>query len=162
VGRCAPRVRSASTNVCVASKTRYSNRVIQCLLSRYNRKLGAPLGPAKLDASTGVLSRHFESGTFVTLGPANKTNSGTDRLGFITADINNVAGEVAEPSVRFAGKFASSLECESICGKDETCKSYTWCGPTKGSYAEKCYLRNDTVWQMDIGHKGTTSGKQTT
>ena len=125
----------------------------------YTRKLGAPLGPAQLDASTGVLSRHFKSGTVVTLGPS-KTNTSADSLGFFTADINNVAGKgVTQPSVRFAGKFPSPHACESACSKELDCLSYTWCGPTKGGYAEKCYLRNDTVWQLDIAHKGTTSGK---
>eukprot|EP01043_Picozoa_sp_COSAG02_P028156 COSAG02_NODE_1694_length_11277_cov_36.084855_4_plen_185_part_00 len=128
---------------------------------RYTRKLGVPLGPAILDSSTGALSRHFKSGTIVTLGPS-KTNSSADSLGFFSADINNVAGEVTQPSVRLAGKFASPLQCESICSKEPDCLSYTWCGPTKGGYAEHCYLRNDTVWQVNFAHRGTRSGSHLT
>ena len=124
---------------------------------RYTRKLGAPLGPAKLDSRTGVLSRHFESGTTVTLGPS-KANMSADSLGFFSADINNVAGEITQPNVRFVGKFSSPLQCESICSKEPDCLSYTWCGPTKGGFAENCYLRNDTVWQVTFAHRGTTSG----
>lgn len=131
----------------------------------YNKKLGAPLGPAVLSTDDGqVLSRRFKSGTRVTLGPRpqasahNHTNSTPDSLGFIIADINNVAGQVDRPTVFLAGKMGRASECESRCATNATCLSYTWCGPQKGSYAHDCYLRSDTVWRLDVAHKGTTSG----
>jgi hypothetical protein len=90
----------------------------------YTRKLGAPLGPAKLDAATGVQSRHFKSGTYVTLG-AQKTNSSADSLGFFTADINNVAGKGVGVA-HFAGKFTSAFACESVCAKVRSQAMYTF------------------------------------
>eukprot|EP01051_Picozoa_sp_SAG22_P012872 SAG22_NODE_1379_length_4547_cov_8.497752_6_plen_209_part_00 len=95
----------------------------------YTRKLGAPLGPATMDAATGVLSRHFKSGTYVTLGPQQTMNSSdsADSLGFYTADINNVAAEIPSRGVHLAGKFASAFQCEYVCAKDRGCLSYTWC-----------------------------------
>ena len=98
------------------------------------KKLGALLGPATWGAKGGVLSRRFKSGTRVTLGSATPRNDSADSLGFVVADINNVADEVGAkfPTVYLAGKVANAHQCGLLCAKNATCLSYTWCGPTKG------------------------------
>jgi hypothetical protein len=127
----------------------------------YTKKLGAPLGLAQISADGRTLTRSFKSGTKVVVASKpNATDSQPDSLGFIVADINNVAGEVGPgfPAVHLAGKLEAAKDCEALCAKNSSCLSYTWCGPSKGSYALDCFLRSDQVWQLERAHLGTTSG----